>query len=252
MASRLAEDRLRPTAITFDYWNTLIREEGKARDARLDAWMGLFEGEAMALEREHLGAAYAAAWATFQEHWRANQPYGAAEAVRDVLERVGLSPAPDVVDAAVRVITEPDPGHLPRPTDGIGDCLERLRSAGVVIGIICDVGLTPSRTLRHYLERHGLLDYFDHWSFSDEVGTFKPDARIFQHALDGLGAEAAHAAHVGDLRRTDIAGAQASGVVAVRYTGVFDDPGSADEGTDVVEGDLVLADHADLPAALGY
>ena len=54
------------------------------------------------------------------------------------------------------------------------------------------------------------------------------------------------AAHIGDLRRTDIAGAQALGIIAVRYTGVFDDPGTADDGTDDVEADVVLADHADL------
>ena len=58
-------------------------------------------------------------------------------------------------------------------------------------------------------------------------------------------------AHVGDLRRTDIAGAQALGIVAVRYSGVFDDPGSPTDGTDEVEGDHVVGDHADLPAALG-
>jgi len=56
---------------------------------------------------------------------------------------------------------------------------------------------------------------------------------------------------VGDLRRTDIAGAQALGIIAVRYSGVFDDPGSSADGTDQVQADHVLADHAELPAALG-
>ena len=68
-----------------------------------------------------------------------------------------------------------------RPTCGlapnVGDSLRALAGAGVRIGIICDVGLTPSATLRRYLDHHGLLGYFDHWSFSDEVGWYKPDAR---------------------------------------------------------------------------
>ncbi|MCU1350937.1 MAG: HAD-superfamily hydrolase, subfamily variant 1 [Acidimicrobiales bacterium] len=251
-APQVATGRTRPSVVTFDFWNTLVRDEASTRDVRIDAWMGLLEGEAAALEREHVGAAYAAAWGTFQEHWRANRPFGAPEAVREVLGRLGLAPPPELVDALVAVITDPDPRVRPAPTPNIGPCLERLRSAGTRIGIICDVGLTPSRTLRGYLEGHGLLGYFDHWSFSDEVGTFKPDPRIFEHALAGLGAsDPAAAAHVGDLRRTDVAGAQAMGMVAVRYTGVFDDPGDPDEGTDVIEGDLVVADHADLPEALG-
>lgn len=38
---------------------------------------------------------------------------------------------------------------------------------------------------------------------------------------------------------------------AVRYTGVFDDPGSADDGTDQVEADHVVGDHLALAAVLG-
>jgi FMN phosphatase YigB (HAD superfamily) len=75
---------------------------------------------------------------------------------------------------------------------------------------------------------------------------------IFRHALDGLGgADPAEAAHVGDLRRTDVAGARAVGMVAVRYSGVADDPGSVEAGTHEIEGDLVVADHRDLAALLG-
>src|SRR6185437_7984696 len=88
-------------------------------------------------------------------------------------------------------------------TEGIEECLAALRDAGVRIGIICDVGITPSVTLRRHLEDRGLLGYFAHWSFSDEVGVYKPDPVIFRHALAGLGViDPADAAHVGDLRRT--------------------------------------------------
>ena len=69
---------------------------------------------------------------------------------------------------------------------------------------------------------------------------------IFDHALGGLGVDAAHAAHVGDLRRTDVAGARAMGMVAVRYTGVFDDDTQPEP-----EGDHVVDHHAKLPAVLG-
>ena len=106
--------------------------------------------------------------------------------------------------------------------------------------------MTPSDILRKHLARHGLLDAFDHSSFSDEVGCYKPDRRIFEHALDGLGARAETTAHVGDLRRTDVAGALAMGMTAVRYTGVFDDRSQPEP-----EGHHVVADHAELAAALG-
>jgi len=239
-------------AVTFDFWNTLMHEQFSMRDRRLGAWLGLLEGEGAAVERAAIGAAYEQSWHRFQQAWHANLRYDAADAVRDLLEHLDLSPSDAVVSDLVAVITDPDPSWRPDATENVGEALEALSSAGVRIGIICDVGLTPSRILRRYLQDHGLLSYFDHWSFSDEVGTFKPDPEIFRHALDGLGGvDPGRAAHIGDLRRTDVAGAQGMGILAVRYHGVHDDPASAEAGTEDVEGDVVLADHRELPAALG-
>ena len=130
---------------------------------------------------------------------------------------------------------------------GAEDCLRELHGAGIRLGIICDVGMTPSRALRDNLEHHGVLSLFEHWSFSDDVGAYKPAPEIFRHALAGLGVtDPARAAHVGDRRRTDVAGARAAGMVAVRYTGAVDDP--AVDG--LPEGDHVLDDHGLLAEAL--
>ncbi|OWY61922.1 hypothetical protein B7486_61195 [cyanobacterium TDX16] len=84
------------------------------------------------------------------------------------------------------------------------------------------------------------------------MGVYKPDPTIFEHALAGLDAPAERTAHVGDLRRTDVAGALQMGMVAVRYTGIADDDDVAlGEGHVAPEADLVVHDHADLPALLG-
>jgi len=238
-------------AVTFDFWNTLIRADNAGfRNRRLTAWLGLLAGEGFALEGDVVHAAMDHAANQFDTSWKANRFYGAAESVDDMLAHLGLDVSAETKASLLASIT--DPPHDPHPTPNIGDALEGLRSAGIRIGIICDVGLAPSATLRRFLRGNGLLGYFDHWSFSDEVGTFKPDPVIFDHALGGLGGiDPSVAAHVGDLRRTDIAGAQGRGVFAVRYSGIYDDPGNADDGSDQVEGDAVVADHADLLAALG-
>ena len=105
------------------------------------------------------------------------------------------------------------------------------------------MALTPSTTLRHLLDRHGLLGHFDHWSFSDEVGVYKPDAAIFRDALAGLGGvDPTEAAHIGDLRRTDVAGARAMGMLALRYRGANDDH----DESHGPEADVVVDDHAEL------
>jgi FMN phosphatase YigB (HAD superfamily) len=107
--------------------------------------------------------------------------------------------------------------------------------------------MTGSPILREHLIRYGLLPLFDHWSFSDEVGAYKPSKVIFEHALEGLGNPAPErVAHVGDIRRTDVAGAQAMGMIAVRYTGVSDDQSQPEP-----EADFVIASHAELLDVLG-
>jgi putative hydrolase of the HAD superfamily len=236
-------------AVTFDFWNTLAVDGGGiGRDHRLDAWMGVLEDEGFAVERGALDAAMAASWDRFLAAWRSNEQYTHVEAAVDILEQLGHDVPPDVHDQLVAAFTYSSENY-PSLTEGIEGCLRTLKGAGVRLGIICDVGMTPSTVLRQVLDHSGLLSLFDHWSFSDEVGCHKPAVAIFEHAAEGLGVTDVapiQIAHVGDLKRTDVAGALGAGWTAVRYTGSFDD-GEA-EGP---EAHHVVASHDDLPAVLG-
>ena len=238
-------------AVTFDHWNTLVYEEaGALRGARLDEWIGILEGVGFGVERQRLDAAFSASWDTFVKSWHADEQYTAIEAAIDIVEELGFELPPGVHEQLVEAFTgvgERVELHL---CENVADTLRTLKGAGIRLGIICDVGMTPSSALRDNLERQGVLELFDHWSFSDDVGAYKPSPVIFEHALTGLGGVPPdHAAHVGDLRRTDIAGAQALGITAVRYTGIFDDVG--EDAAGLPEADHVIADHAQLPAVLG-
>jgi putative hydrolase of the HAD superfamily len=235
-------------AVTFDYWNTLVWEErGHTRELRMQAWAGLLEEAGFACERALLDAVFDYSWQRYVEHWTTNQQYQAVRAAEDLLERLGFDVPKPVRLALIDAFTTAGTQATLHLTDGIEACLRTLSSAGLRLGIICDVGMTSSTILRAHLDKHGLLEVFDHWSFSDEVGHYKPSPIIFQHALDGLGGvDPARAAHVGDIRRTDVAGAREMGMLAVRYTGVSDDTTQPEP-----EGDVVVASHHDLPAALG-
>lgn len=235
-------------AVTFDFWNTLIYEDrGHLRGRRLEAWAGILEDVGFACEREQLDALFDFSWKRYVESWTANQQYQAAQAAEDVIEQLGFDVPDDVRATLVEAFgTAGEEAEL-HLTEGIGQCLRTLKDAGIKLGIICDVGMTPSSTLRNHLIRHGVLPLFDHWSFSDEVGAYKPSKVIFEHALEGLGNPVPErVAHVGDIRRTDIAGAKAMGMVAVRYIGVSDDTSQPEP-----EGDLVITNHVELPQALG-
>jgi putative hydrolase of the HAD superfamily len=235
-------------AVTFDYWNTLVYEErGHMRDRRMEAWAGVLEDAGFACEREQLDLVFEDSWQRFVAAWTSQQQYDGVKAAEDILEGLGFDVPEDVraqlLEAVTRAANDADL-HL---TAGVAECLHTLKDAGVRLGIICDVGMTPSPVLREHLIRRGVLPLFDHWSFSDEVGVYKPAPAIFEHALEGLGGvPPERTAHVGDLRRTDVAGALGMGMTAVRYTGVFDD-----ESADQPEAHHVVAAHADLPKVLG-
>jgi HAD superfamily hydrolase (TIGR01549 family) len=231
-------------AVTFDYWNTLCWEEtGHLRGLRTEAWAGLLEEAGFAVERTLLDAVFQHSWERFTQAWTANQQYQAAEAAEEMVERLGFEVPPAVARELVRSFAEIGHQAQLHLTDGVADCLRTLDQAGVRLGIICDVGMTSSQILRAHLDRHGLLELFDHWSFSDEVGHYKPSPVIFEHALGGLGGVAPERAlHIGDIRRTDVAGAKAMGMTAVRYTGISDD-----QTQDDPEGDHVIAHHGELP-----
>jgi putative hydrolase of the HAD superfamily len=235
-------------AVTFDFWNTLMFEEaGHLKGRRLAAWIGILEDAGFAVERQLLDTAFEASWSAYVSAWKANRQFHATEAATAILDGLGFDLPPPVRDELLASFREAGNEAELSPAPNIDGCLASLGAAGVRIGIVCDVGMTPSPALRDHLERHGLLRHFSHWSFSDEVGVYKPDPAIFRHALDGLGGVAPErAAHVGDLRRTDVAGARAVGMTAVRYTGVFDD-----DSAPTPEAHHVVAHHARLPAVLG-
>jgi putative hydrolase of the HAD superfamily len=232
-------------AITFDFWNTLVvaRVE-EMRDRRAEAWLGLLEGAGFARERQLIDQAMESAFEAYNVAWVANEQFSAVDAVDHALGALDLKAPKDLrAELIANLVSGEVHAEL---TPNVAATLRELKAAGLRLGIVCDVGFSPSPRLRAHLERHGVLELFDHWSFSDEVGHYKPSPEIFRHALTGLGVDdPAAAAHVGDLRRTDIAGARAFGLCAVRYAGIFDDPG------DGAEGHHVIADHAELPAVLG-
>jgi FMN phosphatase YigB (HAD superfamily) len=238
-------------AVTFDYWNTLVATSDEILyQRRAEHWAAVLTDAGHPMTAEQVGAAFAGSWASFREAWRANRQFVTADGVARVLELLGVTDEPDIADALVDHYGEGALESELTLAPNLAATLAALKARRVRIGIICDVGMTPSTALRRVLEQFGVWEHFDHHSFSDDVGTYKPDPAIFAHALEGLGATAETAAHVGDLRRTDVAGALGAGWTAVRYTGLHDDDGTADDVV-VVEAHHVIRDHAELPGALG-
>lgn len=235
-------------SLTFDYWNTLVAPGGEALfRRRTQDWAARLAESGHTVTAEAVGEAFAGSWVSFREAWQANRQYVTADGVDRVLELLGIEVAPDLRDDLIERYGDDGPGADLAMAPNLAETLEALKAAGVRVGIICDVGMSPSTTLRRNLERFGVLGHFDHFSFSDEVGVYKPHPSIFEHALAGLGGEPETSVHVGDLRRTDVAGAIGAAWTAVRYTGLYDDDGTEDDVAHV-EAHHVIEDHEELIA----
>jgi putative hydrolase of the HAD superfamily len=103
--------------------------------------------------------------------------------------------------------------------EGVAESLERLRRAGLRLGVVSN----SDGRVEEALEAAGLRGYFDVVIDSGRVGLEKPDPRIFYAALDALGVAPSEALYVGDLYEVDVAGANAAGIEAVLVTTSADD-----------------------------
>ncbi|MEU4418877.1 HAD family hydrolase, partial [Nocardia salmonicida] len=225
----------------------LIWEEpGDLERLRLHHWSTILDRESHTVDHELLARAHALAFEVAVGEWHANRQFTADHAAELMRENLRLQLSPEVQAELAFAFSAAGLETPLRTAVGVRDALMQLRELGIKIGIVCDVGLTPSPVLRAHLDKRGLLNLFDHWSFSDETGAYKPDETAFRHACEGLDVAPANVAHIGDQRRTDVAGALGAGLTAVRYTGIFDDPNE-----DLPSGDAVINGYDQLLQVLG-
>jgi putative hydrolase of the HAD superfamily len=233
---------VRIEAVTFDFWNTIGVEAPGSYRRRVTECVTVLEGAGYAADPAALEAWFQRAVGVWTESWRRGVHYSAQQGAQDCAREMGLDLPAEISSRMAGAMGSADVDATMTPN--IDACLRALKQRGIRLGVICDTGFSNGRTVRSALVKFGLLDLFDHVTFSDEVGAFKPAPQPFADAMSGLEVDNPQLiAHVGDTHRSDVVGAMRAGWTAVRYTGIADDPGEPDAL-------LIVKDHADLPAAL--
>ncbi|MBT5567668.1 MAG: HAD family hydrolase [Acidimicrobiaceae bacterium] len=233
-------------AVTFDLWNTLLTSSPGAVEIRSRFWSEVVDERGLEIDADLLHGTLSMLPDRFDEEWRAGRQYGPTEALADCFTAFGDRLTSEDRDALAAAFEAASYQLKVAPVADAADVLSAVAATGVAVGIISDTALATGRHLRTYLDAYGIFQHVTFAAFSDEVGVYKPDPAIFAAALDGLGiGDPATAAHVGDLKRTDVAGARAMGMSTVRFRGVVDDP------EDGPEADHVIDRLADLPRVLG-
>lgn len=228
-------------AVTFDFWNTIARAPaGAMTEARHRAVAAACEASEIEVEAELLAATLEEVGRSWERSWAAGEHFPPGRGAEMLVRALALEGT--AVEAVSEAFLTATRETRVETAPGIGECLQALAARGIAVGIVCDVGFAGGELLRDLLHREGLLEHFSGWGFSDEVGHYKPAPQIFEAALAALGVLPSAAMHVGDLRRTDVAGAAALGMRTVRYRGLHDDAESAR-----VEAEFVVDSHAELP-----
>ena len=97
--------------------------------------------------------------------------------------------------------------------------LNQLRETGYTLGIVSN----RETTFQNEVDEMNLTSYFDFLLAAGEVGAFKPDVKVFHHALQIANAKADETLYIGDNYFADVIGSQNAGLIPVLYdpTGLF-------------------------------
>jgi putative hydrolase of the HAD superfamily len=105
----------------------------------------------------------------------------------------------------------------------VPEVLTALKEFGFRMGVVSNRD-TPFWPL---LKKLDLCPYFEFSLAAGEVNSWKPDAGIFNAALERIDSSANETVYIGDNYFADVLGARNAGLQPVLYdpSGIFDDPG---------------------------
>ncbi len=151
-----------------------------------------------------------------EQYWATYRDMDTDGQVKNLLECMGIEPAPDLVasvaDPYANAVLQVEPFLV----DGVREALESLRDSGLRLALISNTGRTPGQAMRKVIGKMGILDFFEVTMFSNEAGYLKPDSRIFEATLSRIGARPEQTVHVGDHDVLDVKGAKDYGMKSIK------------------------------------
>lgn len=241
-------------AVTFDLWDTVLVDDS---DEPKREKMGLLpkpqERRRLVLEylqkhgpasKDEIDAAYDAVDQAFNRAWHdGHATWTVTQRLTRLLSDLKRELPEEDLFELIRLHEEMELTIRPDLAPGVRDALAALHGK-YRLGVISDTVFSPGRALRKILEAEGLLDLFDAFAFSDEVGRSKPDEKMFKAATDLLGIEPGEMVHVGDRESNDVEGPHAVGARAILVTMV------KDRRTGPSQADAICGDYRELPRLL--
>ena len=213
----------RITTVSFDLWQTLLIDDqeqaGRRAQLRID---GIYEALCAAgrnFSHQQLWKAYKDCSRTCGIIRLKGRDVSFGEQIAILIDNIQPDSYKGLTSGLVKQISRaydfpflryPPPLHTAAVT-----VLSSLRELGYRLALISNTGMTPGATCRVYLEKLGVLHYFEALVFSDEMRLAKPSTKLFHSTLNTLGVKPDQAVHVGDDVTNDVVGANVAGLNSI-------------------------------------
>lgn len=218
-------------AITFDCWNTLIIDDGSPDTKMRDYLEFVCQENGISLADKDIAVAWAKEDKLREEyvitHHKTKNAMQRTETLLDILEiRLPHPEVARIADYFDRIALEVLPPQVPKVSEILSVLSPRYK-----LGVICNGGYHSADTVRQILDAHGMLDFFEWLSFSDDLDVAKPHRDIFDITVRKLDCGFEESVHIGDSEYADIVGAKNAGMKAILFTGInkkYEDHTTAD------------------------
>jgi putative hydrolase of the HAD superfamily len=191
-------------AVVFDLWQTLAVWPEEKSSALRSAWARTLAVSAERIDELWYGS----------DLYRLRETGPIAPAIAALHEAVGATAGMDEILALRRDLTR----DALLPVAGAVSTVHELRNRGLATGLICteEVALVWDET--------PFAGLFDVTVFSATARCMKPDAQIYEVALEELGIPAEETLFVGDGANDELAGAERVGMTPVLFHQAGQDP----------------------------
>lgn len=198
-------------AVSFDVWNTLLKIDTVYHE--LSKNISVMKGLELNYVERKIYEVYRKVREMRLYVNDSNEVRSFVSISRNILARSLGIDYDDVIKAVNETFSTIDASGL--LFEDVVPTLDLLDMRGISMGIVGNTVFWESIYTRELLENLNLKNYFKIQLYSDEVGIFKPDKRIFLEFCKRLGVKPIEVIHVGDNVIEDVGGAISVGMNVV-------------------------------------
>ena len=238
-------------AITFDLWDTVFIDDSdepkrkaagrlpKKEERRLLVLK--FGRKHKDISKELVDSVYDSVDISFRKVWHEQfVTWKVFERLDIIFKALKIDLSATEMNEIVKLHEEMELEFRPDFIDGVGTAIEELHKT-YKLGVISDAIFSPGRVLRELLKGEGLLNFFDHFVFSDEIGNSKPQPIVFESAYKNFGIHPNELIHIGDREHNDILGPKNVGANAILCTAAIN------RGSENTKAAAIFSNYKDLP-----